>query len=139
MCIVLSVAFSGLAAADIRYEYAISGYDPVAFQTRFEPVKGIEKHQLEWGGRLWLFSNIGNKKAFEGAPEVYAPKFAGCDPYSLAQGLRAQGSPRVFALHERSLYIFNSKSHRFLFLSAPEKLIELAQENAERVNCDGFR
>ncbi len=139
VCIAFFLGLTVPAGADIRYEYALGGFDSVAFQVDHRPRVGDETYQVDWGGRLWLFANRGNMAAFKQAPEVYAPQFTGCDPYALAQGVKAQGLPRAFAVHDDRLYLFSLRANRFLFLAAPEEIIGLAHENAEKVDCDRFR
>jgi hypothetical protein len=61
---------------------AISGFDPVAYFTEGKAIFGRAEIELNLDGAVWRFSNEGNRSAFAGHPEVYAPRFGGYDPGS---------------------------------------------------------
>jgi YHS domain-containing protein len=56
---------------------AMKGFDPVAYFTVGEPVKGNEKISYEWKGATWLFSSNDHKSLFIQNPEGYAPQYGG--------------------------------------------------------------
>jgi YHS domain-containing protein len=60
-----------------EHGYAIKGFDPVAYFTVGEPVKGDNRFSYQWKGATWLFSNEGNRELFMNAPERYAPQYGG--------------------------------------------------------------
>lgn len=108
---------------------AIGGYDPLAYFTRGEPGEGREEVEYRWGGAVWRFLNVGNKGAFARDPEVYAPGFAGYDPYALSIGLAVRGQPGVWARHRGRVYLFHSAVHRRLWEIDPEAVIAGAENN----------
>lgn len=121
--------------ADPVTGYAIGGYDPVAFFVDRRPRMGQPKLEYSWRGARWLFLNEGNKAAFERAPEVYAPQFAGCGAYALAEGYATAGNPSIFVVIEDRLYFFHTVVNRFLFLVERETAIADAQANAAKTGC----
>lgn len=129
-------ALAGDFATDSLRGYALGGHDPVAYFTQRMAVEGSENHELSWGGTRWVFRNQGNRAAFEKAPLVYAPAFAGCDPYALADGFTVTGNPVLFALHRNRLLLFHSDINRFLFLADPKNLWDMASGNAARLGCE---
>ncbi|SDU34620.1 YHS domain-containing (seleno)protein [Stappia sp. ES.058] len=124
-------------ATDTMSGYALGGHDPVAYFIVRRPREGLPRHEVRWGGTIWVFVNEGNQAAFEADPEIYAPHLAGCDPVALADGFVTAGNPRVFALYETRLLLFHSEINRFLFLADPKSQITAAEENAERQGCGG--
>jgi hypothetical protein len=71
---------------------AISGFDPVAYFTETVAVRGDERFEAVQDGAVWRFRNEGNRAAFLGHPEVYAPQFGGYDPVDVARGKVVEGS-----------------------------------------------
>src|SRR5690606_24809806 len=125
----------GRFATDPVTGYALGGHDPVAYFTDKAPRRGEAELEAHWRGVAWTFVNEGNRAAFVAAPEVYAPRFGGCAPYSLAEGYATTGNPLVFALYGERLYLFHSEVDRFLFLANPEHLRAEAEKNADRLEC----
>lgn len=60
-----------------EYGIAIKGFDPVAYFTAGEPVKGDEQFSYEWNGATWLFAAKRHKELFMNNPERYAPQYGG--------------------------------------------------------------
>jgi YHS domain-containing protein len=56
---------------------AIKGYDPVAYFTEGEPVRGKEELSFQWKGARWLFSSREHMDLFAKEPERYAPRYGG--------------------------------------------------------------
>ncbi len=75
---------------------AISGYDPVAYFTDTAAVRGDERFEAVHDGAVWRFRNEGNRAAFVGHPEVYAPQFGGHDPVDVARGKVVQSLPQLW-------------------------------------------
>lgn len=121
--------------ADPVTGYALGGYDPVAFFVDRRPRMGTPKLEYAWRGARWLFLNEGNRAAFERSPEVYAPQFAGCGAYALAEGYATAGNPSIFAIIDNRLYFFHTAVNRFLFLVERETALPDAQANAAKTGC----
>lgn len=56
---------------------AIKGFDPVAYFTMGEPVKGSDQFAYEWKGAKWLFSSREHLDLFSADPNKYAPQYGG--------------------------------------------------------------
>lgn len=108
---------------------AIGGYDPLAYFTQGKPRTGREGVELSWGGAVWLFLNIGNKAAFEHAPYVYAPRFAGYDAYALSQGVTTRGQPLIWARHEDRIYLFHNGANLRLWQQNREEVTARAEKH----------
>jgi len=74
---------------------ALGGYDPVAFYTDGKPLPGSPEFELQYGGAVWRFSNVGNREAFAARPDVYMPRALGVmirSALPMALRLRAIGA-----------------------------------------------
>lgn len=94
---------------------AIGGFDPISYFTQRQPLRGSEAFEILWGGATWRFLNPGNQAAFQAHPEIYAPQFAGYDPYALAKGLTTRGHPAIWAIHGDRIYLFHHAANRRLW------------------------
>ena len=56
---------------------AVKGYDPVAYFTLGEPVKGKKEFEINWKGATWRFSAAAHRDLFAANPEKYAPQYGG--------------------------------------------------------------
>jgi YHS domain-containing protein len=51
----------------------LKGYDPVAYFTRHQAVKGNPAIQTRFGGAIYYFASVANKVAFSRSPSKYVP------------------------------------------------------------------
>jgi len=56
---------------------AIKGYDPVAYFTEGEAVKGKSEFSHSWNEAKWYFSSKTNRDLFASEPERYVPQYGG--------------------------------------------------------------
>ncbi len=84
---------------------AIKGYDPVAYFTVGEPIKGDSEQKLEWSGATWYFSSQENKDLFEANPEAYAPQYGGYCAYGVAKGGLYKIEPEAWSIIDGKLYL----------------------------------
>jgi hypothetical protein len=103
---------------------AISGFDPVAYFTEGAPHVGRPDLELSQGGAVWRFRNEGNRSAFAGNPEVYAPRFSGYDPVAIARGTSVPGHPMFWSVVGDRLYLFYNDAARAAFIADPGRIIE---------------
>jgi hypothetical protein len=106
---------------------AISGFDPVAYFTEGKAIFGRAEIELSLDGAVWRFSNEGNRGAFAGHPEVYAPRFGGYDPVAIGQGRSVPGHPLFWVVVGQRLYLFYSEKSRAVFLADTGRLIDTAE------------
>jgi hypothetical protein len=115
---------------------AISGFDPVAYFTDTSPMRGDERFEAVQDGAVWRFRNEGNRAAFIGHPEIYAPRFGGYDPVDVARGRTVQGLPQLFTIHGQRLYLFASETSRAAFAANPDGFAESAQRRWPKLKRD---
>jgi YHS domain-containing protein len=68
---------------------AIQGYDPVAFFTENQPVKGNPQFESEYHGAKYYFASAEHKAAFDKEPAKYEPQFGGYCAYGVSHNSRA--------------------------------------------------
>jgi YHS domain-containing protein len=92
---------------------AIKGYDPVAYFSQSEPVKGESEFTYEWNGATWYFANAENKQLFIDNPEQFAPQYGGYCAWAVSQGYTAKIDPDAWRIHEGKLYLNYNQSVQF--------------------------
>ncbi len=104
---------------DLRSGLALGGRDPVAYRTDGAALPGEPEHELAWRGAIWRFRNAANLAAFQDAPALYEPAFAGFDPTGVADGRVIDGDPHHFALAGGRLLLFRTQESRARYLGDP--------------------
>lgn len=84
---------------------AINGFDPVAYFTAGEPVKGDPAIAADWQGAQLLFSSPENKARYEADPDRFAPRYGGYCAYAVSKGATAPTDPEAWTIHEDRLYL----------------------------------
>lgn len=84
---------------------AIRGYDPVAYFTVGQPMKGTPHITHEWRGATWHFTSVENRDRFAADPERYAPAYGGYCAYAVAHGATARTVPEAFEIVDGRLYL----------------------------------
>lgn len=102
------LAFAGFAGAGEYFEkdgVAIRGYDPVAFFTQDQAVKGSAKFAAEHEGSVFHFASQANRDAFVANPARYAPQYGGYCAFGTASGYKAAIDPQAFTIVAGKLYL----------------------------------
>ncbi len=89
---------------------AIKGYDPVAYFTQSDAVKGSEDHSHDWNGVKWLFATAANRDAFAAEPDKFAPQYGGYCSYAMSRDYIADITPTAWKVVDGKLYLNNSKA-----------------------------
>jgi len=89
---------------------AIKGYDPVAYFTQSDAVKGAEEHSHMWQGVKWLFATAANRDAFAAEPEKFAPQYGGYCSYAMSRDYVADITPTAWKVVDGKLYLNNSRA-----------------------------
>lgn len=108
------------------------GYDVVSYFNG-TPVEGKEKFTAQWKGAGWRFSSPENQKAFEAAPEKYAPQYGGYCAYAVANGSIAEGDPEIWTVVDGKLYLNLSHSVQKLWKADIPGNIAAADANWPKV------
>jgi len=98
----------------------LHGYDPVAYFTANEAVKGDERYKATYQGGTYYFASEANQKLFEDAPEKYAPQYGGYCAMAVSMGQLEDADPKMFTIHTDKLLVQrNEKAHK-MFMSNPD-------------------
>jgi hypothetical protein len=104
---------------------AIEGYDPVAYFTEGEAMKGSEEFAYDWVGTPWHFANAKHRDMFAADPTSYAPQFGGyC---TLGVGLNGHAAENIDP--ERAWRIIDDKLY---FVYDPTYVGELDGAGGEK-------
>ncbi len=89
---------------------AIKGYDPVAYFTDSDAVKGDPAFSHVWNEATWLFKTAANRDAFAADPEKYAPQYGGYCSYAMSRDYIADITPTAWKIVGGKLYLNNSRA-----------------------------
>lgn len=108
---------------------AIQGYDPVAYFTERQPMKGSADYAYKWLGAVWQFANDEHRQLFIANPQAYAPQYGGHCASGLAihGGLTKDIDPEAWTIIDAKLYLNYSKETNTLLT---EDVISLEQAEA---------
>lgn len=84
---------------------AIKGYDPVAYFTKANAVKGQAQYSSEYKGAIYHFANIEHKTMFERTPVKYAPQYGGYCAFGVTQEKKYDIDPTAWAIVDDKLYL----------------------------------
>ncbi len=80
----------------------LKGYDPVAYFTRHQAVKGNPAIQTSFGGATYYFASVADKVAFGKNPSKYVPQYGGFCAYHMSRGELKDSDPAAFLICEAS-------------------------------------
>ena len=127
---VVSPAFAATTERIVVNRYsglAIEGFDPVAYFTDSDALRGEPEYEVSEGGAVWRFRNESNRASFVAHPEIYGPQFGGYDPTALGRGVTYAGNPRFWVVSGQRLYLFGLEENRDAFAADPARYLRDAQ------------
>lgn len=110
-------------------DWAVGGYDVVAYSDRGHPVSGHRDISTMWHGKMWFFATEDNRARFESDPRAFAPAFGGLCPVSLAEGRREAGDPDHFMVIGNQLYLMRSGVAERMIKTEPRSILSKAQKS----------
>ncbi len=101
---------TGVRADDPIYtgnfnDYAVSGYDTVAYFTHGKPMKGKKEFTYEYMNAEWRFMNQENMDLFKANPVKYMPQYGGYCAWAMARGHTASAEPDQWQIVDGKLYL----------------------------------
>lgn len=112
---------------------AIAGYDPVAYFTVDESVRGKKEFHYRWMEADWFFANEQHLRLFREQPEKYAPQYGGYCAYAMSKGQYASTDPRAWTIYEAKLYLNFSLAVRRTWSKDIPSNIKRADRNWQRL------
>ena len=86
---------------------AIQGYDPVAYFSQKQAVKGNKSFSASSQGTVYYFSNEANKESFLKMPAAYEPQYGGWCAFAMgSKGEKIDVNPETFKIINNKLYLF---------------------------------
>lgn len=84
---------------------AVSGYDPVAYFTQGQPMRGKRDFTATHRGATYRFASAANRDSFVANPDRYAPQYGGYCAWAVSQGYTASADPEVWRIVNGKLYL----------------------------------
>jgi YHS domain-containing protein len=107
----------------------LQGYDPVAYFTRHQAVKGNPAIQTRFGGAIYYFVSVADKVAFRKNPSRYVPQYGGFCAYHLSKGELKDSDPAAFLIYKGKLYVCSAADGVKEFRSNIDANIRRADDN----------
>ena len=106
----------------------LKGYDPVAYFTRHQAVKGNPAIQTRFGGAIYYFVSVADKVAFSKNPSRYVPQYGGFCAYHLSKGELKDSDPAAFFIYKGKLYVCSAADSAKEFRSNIDENIRKADD-----------
>ena len=108
-------------------EWALGGYDPVAYVTDDSAVPGRGDIVTSWRGQEYHFASETHRALFEANPRAYVPGFGGLCVVALTEGRSEPGDPREFVTIGKRVYLAGSPERKQRLLDNPRDLLMKAK------------
>jgi YHS domain-containing protein len=108
---------------------AVGGYDPVAYFTVGQAVKGSDQFMFHYEGANWYFSSAENLARFKNDPIKYAPRYGGYCAWAVAEGDTAKGDPLQWTIHKNRLYLNYNEEIKNRWLADVDNFIAKGDRN----------
>ena len=112
-----------------RGNLAIRGYDPVAYFTEGEALKGSRDFAHDWQDATWRFASAENRDRFAADPEKYAPQYGGYCAWAVSRDYTAPTDPDAFTVVNGKLYLNYNRKIMEQWLEDRDAHIESADRN----------
>lgn len=112
VCALAAIAFTDLHAQKVNTGssgLAIKGYDPVAYFTDGQPVKGSPQFTYAYKGATYQFASAASRDQFAKDPEKYAPQYGGFCAYAVSRNYTADTDPLAWKVVNGRLYLNYSR------------------------------
>jgi YHS domain-containing protein len=107
----------------------LKGYDPVAYFTRHQAVKGNPAIQTRFGGAIYYFVSVADKVAFSKNPSRYVPQYGGFCAYHLSKGELKDSDPAAFFIYKGKLYVCSAADTAKEFRRNTDENVRKADDN----------
>jgi YHS domain-containing protein len=107
----------------------LKGYDPVAYFTRHQAVKGKPSIQSSFGGAIYQFTSAADKAAFDKNPSRYVPQYGAYCANYVRKGELRDVDPTVFFIYKAKLYVCSAADEAKEFRSNIDENIDHADRN----------
>lgn len=110
-------------------DLAIKGYDPVAYFTDNQAVKGNSEFTATYKNAIYHFNSADHRDAFKAEPEKYAPQYGGYCAFGVAMEKKFETDPEAWKVVDGKLYLNLDKSVQKRWLEDVPGYIKTANTN----------
>ena len=107
----------------------LKGYDPVAYFTRHQAVKGKPSIQSSFGGAIYHFTSAADKAAFDKNPSGFVPQYGAFCANYVRKGELRDIDPTVFFIYKDKLYVCSAADEAKEFRRNVDENIDAADRN----------
>jgi len=107
----------------------IEGYDPVAYFTDSEAVKGDAQFTTEFNGAIYWFASAEHAELFKKEPLKYAPQYGAFCGYAVSIGKLRPVDPTIYQIENGRLILQHTQEAYDLFNKDLKKSVEKADRN----------
>lgn len=107
----------------------LKGYDPVAYFTRHQAVKGKPSIQSSFGGATYHFTSAADRAAFDKNPFRYVPQYGAFCANYVRKGELRDVDPTVFFIYKDKLYVCSAADEAKEFRRNVDENIDTADRN----------
>lgn len=107
----------------------LKGYDPVAYFTLHQAVKGKESTSSSFSGAIYHFASASNKSVFDKNPSRYVPQYGAYCANYVRKGELRDTNPTVFFIYKDKLYVCSAADEAKEFRKNIEENINNADRN----------
>ena len=107
---------------------ALHGFDPVAYFTEGEPMRGSDALVHVHEGAAYRFASQAHLDAFKADPARYVPAYGGFCAYGVSVGKKFDGDPTLWKIEDGQLYLNLNEEIYALFLEDIDDNIEKADD-----------
>lgn len=111
-----------------RFSGAIRGYDPVAYFTQSDAIRGNKKITYQYRDAKWRFISEENRELFKANPEKYVPQYGGYCAKAMSDDRFLKIDPRAWTIIDDKLYLNYSPKTKTIWKQERAGLIEQADE-----------
>jgi YHS domain-containing protein len=142
-CLALLLAACGTpyATVDNSQEEPVMllGFDPTAYFTRGEPVRGKPEFKVSMGFRTYYFASAESKALFQRTPWLYEPQYGGFCSSGAAYGIKLGSDPTAWQIHQGRLFIFGDVLGKIAWQLDPKWNVEQADRLWPEMRATGWR
>ena len=130
LAVCMAVLATPAWAVDVTHSTpGINGYDPVAYFTDGQPMKGSGYHVAEFRGVTYVFASKEHQEMFEDNPEKYVPAYGGYCAYGVAVGKKFVSDPEAWRIVQGKLYLNLDKNIQSKWQKDIPEYIKKAEAN----------
>jgi YHS domain-containing protein len=125
----IAAANSPVPAVNAADGTGLKGYDPVAYFTDNQAIKGSAKYTLVWKGVTYKFASDYDRQLFKVDPEKYLPQYGGYCAFAMSLDRIADIDPHRWTIVNEKLYLNNGYVAQSLWTVNRSSNIKSADHN----------